>query len=387
MAYIGKSPTGAGVRSRFHFTATGGETSLSGADDNGKTLVFADGEYVDVYLNGVLLFDGDYNTTTANTIGGLDALTASDVVEIVVYDIFSVADTVSAKNGGTFNGDVTVSGTLDATSYTGDGSSLTGISSDLVDDTTPQLGGNLDVNGNEITSASNGDVTVNPNGTGDIILDANVGVNTSDPTTLGGGAKLTVNQGADGDAVFIRGGSTRQMILGTNASNAFIDTDNTSGLQLLKNGTEVVRVGNGSGRYVQMYYTDANEKFRFDLQTGKFFMDSEGGGANCDVDVRAGSAKQWVHFGFNNNAIDDSYNTTSITDNGTGQMGITINNDMDNASNHVFTGHSSSNLASNGVYEGDAWSKDAGSYFFYSHWQTTAYDLAYNGSAIWGDLA
>ena len=108
MAYIGKSPTGAGVRSRFHFTATGGETSLSGADDNGKTLVFADGEYVDVYLNGVLLFDGDYNTTTANTIGGLSALTASDVVEIVVYDIFSVADTVSAKNGGTFNGDVTV---------------------------------------------------------------------------------------------------------------------------------------------------------------------------------------------------------------------------------------------------------------------------------------
>ena len=112
MAYIGKSPTGAGVRSRFHFTATGGETSLSGADDNSKTLVFADGEYVDVYLNGVLLFDGDYNTTTANTIGGLDALTASDVVEIVVYDIFSVADTVSAKNGGTFNGDVTVNGDL-----------------------------------------------------------------------------------------------------------------------------------------------------------------------------------------------------------------------------------------------------------------------------------
>ena len=110
MAYIGKSPTGTGVRSRFHFTATGGETSLSGADDNGKTLVFADGEYVDVYLNGVLLFDGDYNTTTANTIGGLDALTASDVVEIVVYDIFSVADTVSAKNGGTFNGDVALSG-------------------------------------------------------------------------------------------------------------------------------------------------------------------------------------------------------------------------------------------------------------------------------------
>jgi hypothetical protein len=57
------------------------------------------------------------------------------------------------------------------------------ISADLVDDTTPQLGGNLDVNGNEITSASNGDVTINPNGTGDIILDANVGIGTSSPST------------------------------------------------------------------------------------------------------------------------------------------------------------------------------------------------------------
>jgi len=118
MAYIGKSPTGTGVRSRFHFTASGSETSLSGADDNGKTLVFADGEYVDVYVNGVLLFDGDYNTTTANTIGGLAALSADDVVEIVVYDIFSVADTVSAKNGGTFSGDVIVNGDISATDGT-----------------------------------------------------------------------------------------------------------------------------------------------------------------------------------------------------------------------------------------------------------------------------
>ena len=38
---------------------------------------------------------------------------------------------------------------------------------DVVDDTTPQLGGNLDVNGNEITSVSNSDVVVNPNGTGE----------------------------------------------------------------------------------------------------------------------------------------------------------------------------------------------------------------------------
>jgi len=92
MAYIGKTPTQA-VRQRYVFTAAGGETSLSGADDNSNTLVYTDGEYVDVMLNGVTLISGtDYTTTTANTIGGLAALTASDVVEVMVYDVFSVAN-------------------------------------------------------------------------------------------------------------------------------------------------------------------------------------------------------------------------------------------------------------------------------------------------------
>jgi len=40
----------------------------------------------------------------------------------------------------------------------------------VVEDTTPQLGGNLDVNGNSIVSASGGDITIDPDGTGAIIL-------------------------------------------------------------------------------------------------------------------------------------------------------------------------------------------------------------------------
>ena len=41
----------------------------------------------------------------------------------------------------------------------------------LVDDTTPQLGGNLDVNGNSIVSVSNGNITFTPDGTGKVIID------------------------------------------------------------------------------------------------------------------------------------------------------------------------------------------------------------------------
>ena len=48
-----------------------------------------------------------------------------------------------------------VTGTVKATSFSGDGSNLDGINTDLVGDTTPQLGGNLDVNGKDIISTSN----------------------------------------------------------------------------------------------------------------------------------------------------------------------------------------------------------------------------------------
>jgi len=43
-----------------------------------------------------------------------------------------------------------------------------GATSNVVEDVTPQLGGNLDVNGNSIVSVSNGDITLEPNGVGNV---------------------------------------------------------------------------------------------------------------------------------------------------------------------------------------------------------------------------
>jgi hypothetical protein len=51
-------------------------------------------------------------------------------------------------------------------------SGLGGIT-DVVADTTPQLGGDLDVNGNDIVSTSNGNIDILPNGTGVVNLDGN----------------------------------------------------------------------------------------------------------------------------------------------------------------------------------------------------------------------
>ena len=116
MPYLGRSTDGFGVRDRFVFTASGSETSLSGSDDNSRTLKYQDGTYIDVFMNGVLLLRGtDYNTNTTNTISGLASLAANDIVEIIVYDVFSVADTVSKTDGGNFIGAITFDSTTTMT--------------------------------------------------------------------------------------------------------------------------------------------------------------------------------------------------------------------------------------------------------------------------------
>ena len=50
------------------------------------------------------------------------------------------------------------------------------VPSDIVTDTTPQLGGNLDVNGKDIVSSSDGHIEIKPNGSGDIHLVTSTGV-------------------------------------------------------------------------------------------------------------------------------------------------------------------------------------------------------------------
>jgi hypothetical protein len=109
MAYIGTSPSN-GVRRIYNYTATASQTSFSGNDTLGISLAYADGAYIDVYQNGVLLIPTDYVATTGTTVVLDTAAAVNDTVQMVVYDVFSVADTVSASNGGNFVGDITSGG-------------------------------------------------------------------------------------------------------------------------------------------------------------------------------------------------------------------------------------------------------------------------------------
>ena len=61
-------------------------------------------------------------------------------------------------------------GTVYATSFAGDGSNLTGIDTDLVSDTSPQLGGDLDTNGNNIIFDDNDQLRLGNATGGDIVI-------------------------------------------------------------------------------------------------------------------------------------------------------------------------------------------------------------------------
>ena len=101
MPYIGRS-SDFGVRSRFQYQATSGQTSFSGSDANSLVLSYNDSLYMDVYQNGVLLVPGtDYTATTGTTVVLVTGTSTNDIVEMVVYDVFSVNNSYTKTESDT----------------------------------------------------------------------------------------------------------------------------------------------------------------------------------------------------------------------------------------------------------------------------------------------
>ena len=90
----------------------------------------------------------------------------------------------------------------------------------VVEDITPQLGGALDVNGKTITSASNGDIVVDPNGTGQLKINHAISLhNESDPSATADYNKLyakTPSEGGSG-VFFVNSTTSDELVSKTKA--------------------------------------------------------------------------------------------------------------------------------------------------------------------------
>ena len=86
--------TGSASVNTWRYTATGGETTLSGTDGFSTTLAYTVGSE-QVFINGVLLVRGtDYTASTGSSITALTALQAGDLAVVMSPISFSVANAI-----------------------------------------------------------------------------------------------------------------------------------------------------------------------------------------------------------------------------------------------------------------------------------------------------
>ena len=173
----------------------------------------------------------------------------------------------------------------------------TGGIASVVADTTPQLGGALDVNGQDITSVSNGDIELDPNGTGVVVFKGN--------STKGAGQfKLNCEQNSHG--IIIKGpphsaAASYTLTLPDNDgdANQVLKTDGSGNLSwVAQNG------GGGSSAFIKAYRYDDTLAVNtgskrlylhdsFTLDSIDAFVDTAPAGAAATVDLiknGAGSA-------------------------------------------------------------------------------------------------
>ena len=102
MAYIGQTLT-EGTRRVYTYTATASQSTFNAVYNVGQ---------VDVHQNGILLQPADFTASTGTTIVLGTAAALNDEITITCHNTFSVADTVSSSQGGTFAGAITAANGL-----------------------------------------------------------------------------------------------------------------------------------------------------------------------------------------------------------------------------------------------------------------------------------
>jgi hypothetical protein len=243
-SWITATSAGATSLLRFRYVATSGQTTFSGADAAAATLTYTVNN-IAVHRNGVTLDTSEYTASNGTSIVLTVAAGTGDIIDIIAFKSFTVADALSAVSGGTVNGAVTITGvttvqagTVSAPAITTTGDTNTGIYFPAADTIAFSEGG---VESMRIDSSGN------------------VGIGTSSPASL-----LDVSKTGDAVLSLTSAGVQRyQMIARSGGNFEVYDQSNAAtrialtqagnvGIGTSSPNEKVTIASSGSGSYIQI---------------------------------------------------------------------------------------------------------------------------------------
>jgi len=155
----------------------------------------------------ILLNKGESGAGVTGVTSGIEIERGSTANALLVFDDSTDTFRISYDGGSSF---VTVSTTVG-------GSGL----ENIVEDTTPQLGGDLDINGFNITSANtNQDINIIPSGTGNVVVDSGIRLNDQSAPSAVTGASILYAAATTGGGTgvhFVDGSTTGELVSKTKA--------------------------------------------------------------------------------------------------------------------------------------------------------------------------
>ena len=150
-------------------------TNIGHTSDTDAIAIASDGDVTfsqDVVITGDLTVSGDDITMGTNTAGNLLIADGTNFNSVAVGSLSEIS---TVANDDVFIAIDTSGGGLKkiARSAIVAGLATSGAISNVVEDSTPQLGGDLDMNGQDIVTTSNADIDLAPNGTGKVVVKGN----------------------------------------------------------------------------------------------------------------------------------------------------------------------------------------------------------------------
>mgnify|MGYP003121114510 FL=1 len=150
-------------------------TNIGHTSDTDAIAIASDGDVTfsqDVVITGDLTVSGDDITMGTNTAGNLLIADGTNFNSVAVGSLSEIS---TVANDDVFIAVDTSGGGLKKISRSAivAGLATSGAISNVVEDSTPQLGGDLDMNGNDIVTTSNADIDLAANGTGKVVVKGN----------------------------------------------------------------------------------------------------------------------------------------------------------------------------------------------------------------------